>query len=187
MKKKLMKVLSILMVGGMLSAAPVFKASALGSFDTIIRAAQAMSVAQMEMKHIGERISMKSQTTIPITIQKPALKVFGVYSYIEHGTVHNDTNETIHRSNLPLSILTYQEGFGNITGVSIDGVPLDSALLSKVQIDDNQDIDNVCAQLIVLDESVISTLKGGSHVIVVNCTDTHGTTLQDSFSFNLVN
>lgn len=184
MKKSLKKVLSVLMVGGLLSVMPVFKASA-STFGTIVRAAQAMSVAQMEMNHIAERVNIKTQSQIPIPVEKPALTVFGVYSYIEHGTVHNDINETVHRSNLPLSILTYQEGFGNITGVSIDGVALNSALVTKVQFD-GEDIDTNCAQLIVLDESVISALSTGSHTITVNCTGRYSATLVDYFSFNLV-
>lgn len=187
MKKKIIRVLSVLMIGGLLSVTNASKASAASTFGTIVRAAQAMSTIQIEKNHIAERINIKTQQQIPVVVQKPALTVFGVYSYIEHGKVHNDTNETVHRSNLPLTILTYQEGYGNITGVSIDGVALESALLTKVQINDGDDIDKVCAQAIFLDESLIKNLSDGSHSVIVKCTDTRGITLIDGFTFNLVN
>ncbi|AOR25018.1 hypothetical protein [Clostridium taeniosporum] len=141
-------------------------------FNMIIRATQTMKTEQLKMNKILNEINMKKQyqTVSTITTQKPKLTVFGVYSYIEHGTVHKDYNETIHRSNLPLSILTYQEGYGEITGVSIDGVAIKSALVAKGQIDENQPIDDVCAQVITLDESLISNLSDGSHSIEVSCT-----------------
>lgn len=162
-----------------------------GIFDTIYRAAATMKTEQIKINKIANEIQLKLNaptyedygSTTQVT--KPALSVFGIWSYIEHGTVHNDSNEVVHRQNLPLSILLYQEGYGNITGVSIDGVPLESALLSdKIKLEDNYSIDECCAQCIFLDEELISNLSDGYHYVVVQSTGLN-TTLSDSFSFYL--
>lgn len=148
----------------------------------IINAAQSMKTAQMKMNKIVNDMNMSKQytTVTNTTTAKPNLTLFGIHSYIEHGAMHKDYNETVHRSNLPLSILTYQEGYGEITGVSIDGTPLQSALLSKIKIDDNHTIDEVCAQLIVFDESLINSLSNGKHSITIKCTGKNGTRTDDA-------
>ena len=101
-----------------------------------------------------------------------------MWSYIERGTVHNNPNETVHRANLPLTALLCQEGYGNITGVSIDGVPLKEALISdKIQVEDEYSIDECCMKAIFFDEDLISNLSDGYHYVVVQCTGLNNKTL----------
>lgn len=141
----------------------------------------------MKMNKILNQMNMKQQykSVTTSSTQKPLLTIFGIYAYIEHGSVHKDYNETVHRHNLPLTIQTYQEGYGEITGVSIDGLSIDSALLAKGKVDENKSIDDVCQQIITLDESLIDNLNDGSHSIKVSCTGRNGT-FTDDLTFILI-
>ncbi|WP_143318624.1 hypothetical protein [Clostridium sp. HBUAS56017] len=204
MKKKIItKILSCLLVGAVLGLVPASRASAVGLFGTIYRAAQAMHTAQIRMNKIMDDINFKTQlypkpgsstTTTPLPgenttpVIKNNLKTFAIDSYIEHGAVHKISNERIHKGNLPLTILTWMSGYGNVTGVSIDGVQLENALVAKAAYE-NVDMDKRCMEFITLDESVINSLSNGNHRIVVSCTGPYQSTYityTDDFTFDLV-
>ncbi len=195
MKKIMTKILSCMLVVGLICVAPIYKASATNLFATIMRAANTMSALQMEMNHIMDKVSVGTKAGVgtepggnPPKVQNNLI-TFAIDSYIEHGTVHKQSDETVHRSNLPLTILTWMSGYGNITGVSVDGVELDSALVAKAAYDD-VDISKRCMEFVTIDESVISALSDGNHKIVVRCTGPNGSgyvTYTDDFTFNLEN
>ncbi|BCZ46916.1 hypothetical protein psyc5s11_29830 [Clostridium gelidum] len=199
MKRKLMtKIISSFLVAGtLLFMAPSSKASADIMFNMISRAAKTCSSIQMEQQKILSRGSMvtPSRPSIPTPIsipqiqQKKNLATFAIDSYIEHSTDHKQSEEIVHRSNLPITILTWMSGYGNVTGVSIDGVALDSALVGKAAYD-NVDIDTRCMEFITLDDSTISALNNGKHKVVVSCTGLSGSsfvTFTDDFTFDLEN
>lgn len=194
--KTIKRFFSCLLVACMLCLIPAYKASADPIFDMIRNAANSMSADEMEMKHIMDRMTMPprpSNPTIPVTItvpvkeQKNNLITFAVEAYIEHGTLHNISGETVHKKNLPLTILTWMSGYGSITGVSIDGVEVQSALVAKAAFD-NVDIDKRSMEFVTLDESLINSLSNGTHRIIVRCTGPSGSgfvTYSDDFTFNL--
>lgn len=196
MKKIIAGILSCLMITAGLCLVPTSNASADTLFNIIMRAAQTMSALQIENNHYMERTPMPTRTsggsTQPIIIppppEKESLKTFAIDSYIEHGSVHKFSDETIHKSNLPLTILTWMSGYGNITGVSVDGVDLASGLVAKIPFD-NVNIDTRCMEFVTLDESVINSLSNGNHRIVVTCTGGNGSgsiiSYTDDFTFNL--
>ncbi|MDS0527718.1 hypothetical protein NNC19_18675 [Clostridium sp. SHJSY1] len=204
MKRKIIiKSLSCLLIGVIIGITSVSRVSALGSFDTISRAAQAMKTAQMRMNKILDDINFKTQyypspssgkVTIPLPgeITTPAirndLKTFAIDSYIEHGSVHKISNEIVHKSNLPITILTWMSGYGNVSGVTIDGVQIENALVAKASYD-NVDMNKRCMEFITLDESIINSLANGNHRIVVSCIGAYNSnyiTYTDDFTFNLV-
>lgn len=199
MKRKLMtKIISSFLVAGiLLFMAPSSKASADIMFNMIYRAAQTCSSIQIEQQKILNRGSMvtPSRPYVPTPIPVPEIQkknnlaTFAIDSYIEHGTSHKVSDEIVHRSNLPITILTWMSGYGNVTGVSLDGVALDSALVGKVAYD-NVDMDTRCMEFITLDDSIISALKNGKHKVVVSCTGLNGSsfvTFTDDFTFDLEN
>lgn len=195
--KTIKRFFSSLLVACMLCAIPAYKASADTLLGIIMRGGNTLSAYEIEMRHIMDRMTMPprpSNPTIPVTIpvpvkeQKNNLITFAVESYIEHGTVHRVSDETIHRKNLPITVLTWMSGYGSITGVSIDGVEVKSALVAKVPFD-NVDIDKKSMELVTLDESLINSLSNGNHRIIVRCTGPDGAgfvTYSDDFTFNLV-
>lgn len=207
MKLKLLKKITAGIVAGLLAVTvTTTTASASNLFATIYNAGRACSSAQMEMQRIADRMNAKYTTTStgvvepvivepqittgsfkPTTINvRPQLSTFGVYSYIEHGTVHNDYGETVHRSNLPLYVLLYEEGYGNIIGVTIDGVGLDSALVTdRLEFDDGTPIDEACMQLVIFDDSVIQKLSNGEHNVVIFAANENGQKFCDNFTFVL--
>jgi len=173
-------------------------ASATNIFAMIQRAGKAASSAQMEMDRIARRMNKPNYTKTttgegaPVVIKsttvssRPQLSMFGVYSYIEHGKVHNDYGETVHRSNLPLYALMYEQGYGQIVGVSIDNVGLSSALLTeRFALDDTTPIDEACAQLVIFDDEVIRSLSNGAHNVMIFAVNEKGELFSDNFSFVL--
>lgn len=194
--KTIKRFFSGLLVACMLCAIPAYKASADSLFNTIMNAGSTLSAYEIEIKHIMDRMTMPttpSNPTIPVTIpvpveeQKNNLITFAIQSYIEHGKVHKVSDETIHKKNLPLTVLTWMSGYGRITGVSIDGVEVKSALVAKVPFD-NVDMDKRCMEFVTLDESLINSLSNGNHRIIVRCTGPDGSgfvTYSDDFTFNL--
>lgn len=87
---------------------------------------------------------------------------------------------------MPLYALLYEEGYGNIVGVTIDNVGLSSALVSeRLTLDDNTPIDKACAQLVIFDDSVISKLSNGSHNVMIFAANEKGQLFSDNFSFVL--
>lgn len=199
MKLNLKKKLIAVLLGSFLTiTCTCSTASAANLFATIQRAGRACSSIQMEQQQIVKRMTQPTYTrttsgTVTPVVRKSStvssrkqLSVFGVYSYIEHGTVHNDYGETVHRSNLPLYALMYEEGYGNIVAVTIDNVGLKSGLVSeRISLDDQTPIDEACAQLVVFDDSVIKNLSDGFHNVMIFATNEKGELFSDNFSFVL--
>ena len=137
---------------------------------------------QQALKNMNSNNNQSTQ--INISESYPDLTLFGIWQYSDGGVNHYDINETVHKSNLPLTILTYQEGYGDITGIWIDNVPLYRVYLSNKEVaDSNYTINQCCFRAICLEDE-IRNLDNGIHFITIQCTGLND--IQSAtFSFNL--